>query len=224
MYLDTCIEPWAGGYTDPTVPPGRAHQLRDARGGAGAARRQRARTDRRAHARRQSRAGVALRQAGAAATSPTDIGVDAGKPANRAPSGARWRASSASRSIHIAERDTQVTNKPKQPNEFVNTWSVDGFVSEGCQPAELGWGTHERNFPRDGKRHDFGCLARDLPEAAGRGDARAHLDAEGRALPWLPDHAQRSDLDRRLLHGARGRAGRCTGRPATTPTTPATPR
>ena len=36
---------------------------------------------------------------------------------------------------------------------------MDGFVSEGCQPAELGWGTHERNFPRDGKRHDFGSGA-----------------------------------------------------------------
>ena len=23
MYLDTCIEPWPGGYTDPTVPPAR---------------------------------------------------------------------------------------------------------------------------------------------------------------------------------------------------------
>jgi homospermidine synthase len=31
--------------------------------------------------------------------------------------------------IHIAERDTQVANRPKRPNEFVNTWSVDGFVS-----------------------------------------------------------------------------------------------
>ena len=61
--------------------------------------------------------------------------------------------------MHIAERDTQVSNIPKEPGEFVNTWSVDGFVSEGAQPAELGWGTHERNFPRDGKRHDFGCMA-----------------------------------------------------------------
>ena len=33
---------------------------------------------------------------------------------------------------------------------------MDGFVSEGQQPAELGWGTHEKNFPRDGKRYDFG--------------------------------------------------------------------
>ncbi|HEY4972419.1 MAG TPA: saccharopine dehydrogenase C-terminal domain-containing protein, partial [Steroidobacteraceae bacterium] len=58
--------------------------------------------------------------------------------------------------IHIAERDTQVSTIPKEPNEFVNTWSVDGFVSEGSQPAELGWGTHERNFPRDGRRYEFG--------------------------------------------------------------------
>jgi len=45
---------------------------------------------------------------------------------------------------------------PKEPGEFVNTWSVEGFVSEGSQPAELGWGSHEKNWPRDGKRHDFG--------------------------------------------------------------------
>jgi homospermidine synthase len=58
--------------------------------------------------------------------------------------------------IHIAERDTQVADAPKQPGEFVNTWSVDGFVGEGSQPAELGWGTHERHFPDDAKRHEFG--------------------------------------------------------------------
>src|SRR5436190_208178 len=59
--------------------------------------------------------------------------------------------------IHIAERDTQVAAAmPKAPGEFVNTWSIDGFYSEGSQPAELGWGTHERHFPADGRRHDFG--------------------------------------------------------------------
>src|SRR6185436_16473786 len=35
----------------------------------------------------------------------------------------------------------------------------DGFVSEGRQPAELGWGTHEKHFPPDGQRHDFGSGA-----------------------------------------------------------------
>jgi homospermidine synthase len=86
-----------------------------------------------------------------------DIGVDKDKPdpANRGEWAQLARALGV-RVMHVAERDTQITNQPKQAHEFVNTWSVDGFVSEGCQPAELGWGTHERNFPRDAKRHEFG--------------------------------------------------------------------
>ncbi len=106
------------------------------------------------------------------------------------------------RVIHVAERDTQVSSIPKEPNEFVNTWSVDGFVSEGSQPAELGWGSHERNFPRDGKRFEFRRRRRDLPDAARRGHARAQLGAAGRPVPRLPDHARRGDLDRRLPHRA----------------------
>ena len=41
--------------------------------------------------------------------------------------------------------------------EFVNTWSIDGFYSEGCQPSELGWGTHEKKLPENGRQHEFGC-------------------------------------------------------------------
>ena len=49
--------------------------------------------------------------------------------------------------IHIAERDTQITDKPKEVGEFVNTWSIEGFYEEGTAPAELGWGIHERRLP-----------------------------------------------------------------------------
>jgi len=58
------------------------------------------------------------------------------------------------RAIHIAERDTQVSDEPKQVGEFVNTWSVDGFYEEGVAPAELGWGTHERTLPPLGLTHE----------------------------------------------------------------------
>ena len=58
--------------------------------------------------------------------------------------------------IHIAERDTQVTNKPKQWGEFVNTWSVEGFYEEGVAPAELGWGTHEKTLPANAYEHPSG--------------------------------------------------------------------
>ena len=57
------------------------------------------------------------------------------------------------KAIHIAERDTQRRAAHKERGEFVNTWSVDGFIAEGSQPSELGWGTHERKLPDDAGRH-----------------------------------------------------------------------
>ena len=39
---------------------------------------------------------------------------------------------------------------------FRQYWSVEGFVAEGLQPSELGWGTHEKEMPPDGKAHDYG--------------------------------------------------------------------
>ena len=57
------------------------------------------------------------------------------------------------RVIHIAERDTQVADRPKEVDEFVNTWSVEGFYEEGVAPAEMGWGTHERRLPSDACVH-----------------------------------------------------------------------
>jgi homospermidine synthase len=67
--------------------------------------------------------------------------------------------------IHCSERDTQITNKPKQVNEFVNTWSVEGFREEGTTTAEMGWGTHEKELPPLAYEHTEGprnqiCLAR----------------------------------------------------------------
>ena len=61
--------------------------------------------------------------------------------------------------IHIAERDTQRAKHPKPMNTFVNTWSVEGFLSEGMQPAELGWGTHERWLPENGRLQTIGSKA-----------------------------------------------------------------
>jgi homospermidine synthase len=73
-----------------------------------------------------------------------DTGVVQVEPASRED----WAALSATlgvKVIHIAERDTQSADVAKRPGEFVNTWSIDGLTGEGCQPAELGWGTHERS-------------------------------------------------------------------------------
>lgn len=67
--------------------------------------------------------------------------------------------------IHCSERDTQITDVPKQIDEFVNTWSIEGFREEGTTTSELGWGTHEKTLPKYGYRHKDGprnqiCIAR----------------------------------------------------------------
>jgi homospermidine synthase len=67
--------------------------------------------------------------------------------------------------IHCSERDTQISNRPKEVNEFVNTWSVEGFREEGTTTAEMGWGTHEKELPALAFEHPDGpksqiCLAR----------------------------------------------------------------
>ncbi|MEY4005398.1 MAG: Homospermidine synthase [Verrucomicrobiota bacterium] len=67
--------------------------------------------------------------------------------------------------IHCSERDTQITDQPKQVDEFVNTWSIEGFREEGTTTAEMGWGTHEKQLPAHAFQHKQGprnqiCLAR----------------------------------------------------------------
>ena len=157
LYLDTCIEPWAGGYADPTLNPAQ-------------------------------RSNYALREAALALRAETgpgptavlthganpglvshftkhallDLARDTGRPAAPPVSRADWARLAQRlgvRVIHIAERDTQQPTTPKRPGEFVNTWSIDGFAGEGLQPAELGWGSHERRLPPDGHRHARGCDA-----------------------------------------------------------------
>jgi homospermidine synthase len=58
--------------------------------------------------------------------------------------------------IHVSESDTQVARTQRRAGEFLNTWSVEGFYEESIAPAELGWGTHEAEFPKDGHRHATG--------------------------------------------------------------------
>lgn len=154
MYLDTCIEPWIGGYTDPGVPAARRtnYALRE-EALALRAQNPKAPTAVLTHGANPGLVSHLLKQA--LLNLAGDLGIDAGSPQSR-DEWAQLARKLGVKVVHIAERDTQVTDRPKKLNEFVNTWSVDGFVSEGQQPAELGWGAHERNFPRDGKRHDFG--------------------------------------------------------------------
>jgi len=157
FYLDTCIEPWPGGYTDPSLTPSQRsnYALRES-----------------ARALRAKFAGgpTAVLTHGAnpglvshlVKEALLNIAADTGRKAAVPSTREGWAGLARDlgvKVVHIAERDTQVADRPKAVGEFVNTWSIDGFVGEGSQPAELGWGSHEKALPADGKRHEFGCDA-----------------------------------------------------------------
>ncbi|HYA52836.1 MAG TPA: saccharopine dehydrogenase NADP-binding domain-containing protein [Streptosporangiaceae bacterium] len=83
------------------------------------------------------------------------------------------------RLVQIAERDSQRTNEAKDPHEFVNTWSVPGFAFELLQPAELGFGTHERRMPADAGEHASGCRS---------GIFLHRFGGETQVRSWVPGH------------------------------------
>ncbi len=157
LYLDSCIEPWAGGYTDQSVSPSRRSNYG------------------------QREEVLELRKK--FPTGPTVIpthGANPGLISHWVKQGlvnlardilgrtdiprskqewAQLAMELGVKSIHCSERDTQLASPRKRRGEFVNTWSVDGFIGEGSQPCELGWGSHEKHFPVDGCEHEFGCKA-----------------------------------------------------------------
>ena len=115
------------------------------------------------------------------------LDVDAGVP--ESPS--EWAAlaeRTGTRVIHIAERDTQVSGDPKRPGEFVNTWSIPGFLEEASMPVEVGWGTHEKSLPPNALRHPSGPRnAIYIPRPAARAWIRSWVplggQIDGLALP-----------------------------------------
>jgi homospermidine synthase len=157
LYIDTVAEPWAGFYFDKNADPAERtnYMLRENI----------------LEARRQNPGGpTAVNCCGAnpgmvswfvkqaLLNVARDTGIEHEEPKTRE-DWARLMQRVGVKGIHIAERDTQRAEHPKPMGVFVNTWSVEGFVSEGLQPAELGWGTHEKWMHENARIHDKGCGA-----------------------------------------------------------------
>jgi homospermidine synthase len=157
LYIDTVVEPWLGHYTDPSLSMAQRtnYALREDV----------------LHLRRSRPGGpTAVSCCGAnpgmvswfvkqaLLNLAADMNIEVETPSRRE-DWALLMQRLGVQGIHIAERDTQRARNPKPRGVFVNTWSVEGFISEGLQPAELGWGTHEKALPMEGRRHESGCGA-----------------------------------------------------------------
>ena len=157
LYVDTVIEPWTGFYFDKSL-------------GAAARTNYALRETVLAERRKNPGGTTAVSCCGAnpgmvswfvkqaLINLAIDLGDKGAEPKTRAEWGRLARRLGV-KGVHIAERDTQRAKSPKPRNVFVNTWSVEGFLSEGMQPAELGWGAHEKWTPANAGFHKQGCGA-----------------------------------------------------------------
>src|SRR6516165_5540653 len=122
LYLDTCIEPWPGGYTDPSLPPS-------------------ARSN---YALRESALALHPRYPGG----PTAVLTHGANPGL------------VSHFVKQALIDLAHASgfSPSTPRER-HDWALlaEQLAVKVIHIAERG--THERHFPEDGRRHDFGCGA-----------------------------------------------------------------
>ena len=158
LYIDSCNEPWAGGYSDPSKPASarsnyafreQAIALRNSLKPNGP-------TALITHGANPGIVSHFVKQA--LLNIARDTGVKVQRPKGRE-EWARLMQQLGVKVVHIAEKDTQASHIIKHAGEFVNTWSIEGYCEEGKQPAELGWGTHEKRFPEDGREHADGCKA-----------------------------------------------------------------
>ena len=156
LYIDTVVEPWDGFYFETENNAERTNY----------ALRQKVRDEKAANPGGTTAVSCCGANPGmvswfvkeALLTLARDTGKETAAPENREGWG-KLMQSLGVKGVHIAERDTQARRIPRPRGTFVNTWSVEGFISEGFQPAELGWGTHETWFPENGHSYDTGCQA-----------------------------------------------------------------
>jgi homospermidine synthase len=206
LYLDTCIEPWPGAYTDPSIPPSLRsnYALRESALALRSKRGEAAPTALITHGANPGLVSHFVKQALIDVARDTDV-APSRVPTDRA-GWAELAHSVGVKVIHIAERDTQVASVPKRVGEFVNTWSIEGFCSEGRQPSELGWGTHERHFPADGARHTFGAdsaIFLNRPGASVR--VRTWTPLEGPFHGFLITHGESISISDYFTHREAGR-------------------
>ncbi|KTD24426.1 homospermidine synthase [Legionella maceachernii] len=152
LYLDTCTEPWAGQYVDKSLSTSLRtnYALREAVLQQG---KKNGPTAILTHGANPGLVSHFVKQALCNLASDNHLDL---KGVDQHDFWPRLAHALGIKTIHIAERDSQISTQPKKPNEFVNTWSIDGLISEASQPAELGWGTHENHWPEDAKKHPFG--------------------------------------------------------------------
>lgn len=143
LYLDTCVEPWSGGYQSkhlqsPETSNAWLRQQALSLHTPGAP------TAVIAHGMNPGLISHLLKEALLALACRKNLLPDA------IPAWGALAKAMGVKAVHISERDTQDDGRALQHGEFANTWSAHGLYSEAwLQKAEMGWGSHEQDVPSE---------------------------------------------------------------------------
>jgi len=180
LYLDTCVEPWTGGYDQTRHPAAhttnywlRQEALRRKAKGKS--------TCVIAHGANPGLVSHFIKLALSELAASEGLAID-GPPAALA------RALGV-KAIHIAERDTQTDGMALRDGEFANTWSVDGLMAEAMQRAELSWGTHETRLAAGAARIGTASTAGVMLDRPGVSTkVTSWVPSAGEQQAWLITH------------------------------------
>jgi homospermidine synthase len=204
-YVDTALEPWEGYIEDESTPTGDRTEY---------ALHQRARLHAEKHWRADGPTAVITHGANPGLVShftkaglievAKGMDLDFDTPASHK-DWARLARRTGTKVIHISERDTQVSDRPKMPGEFVNTWSIPGFIEEAMMPVEVGWGTHEEALPEGALTQDAGpCNTIYLDQPAARFQMYSWVPTSGQILGLALPHSENVTISDYLTVEANG--------------------
>lgn len=193
LYLDTCVEPWAGAYLAPHDAP-LQNSNAYLRQQVLALHTPGAPTAVIAHGMNPGLISHLLKEALLALAQQKQIALDP------TPNWAHLAQTLGIKAVHISERDTQDDGKILERGEFANTWSAQGLYSEAwLQCAEVGWGSHEVETP-PGALYSGSVLH--LPKSGANIRMRTWLPTWGEQQGYLITHHEVASISEMLSTGA----------------------
>lgn len=180
FYLDTCVEPWMGGYTSEDVSLTTNYALRH---------------QALSLAKKGKRTAVIAHGAnpGVVTHFVKDF-IEKEASAQNINGSLAYKAFTLGiKEIHISEKDSQIGECPE--NHFVNTWSPDGFISELMQRAEVGNGVGIGKNDFSYREHAFGDRSAVFLSTEGRDTTvKTWVPSEGLIEGLLVPHHESSSI------------------------------
>lgn len=187
LYIDTCVEPWSGGYRGAVVEETTNYFLRTQA--------RKIKAHKTAVIAHGANPGLVTYFVKAALDNLAQFfQLDNLKGEDYA----HLNHKLAVKVIQVAERDSQETDIEYDRNTFINTWSVDGFISEAQQRAEIG-SSEALHLTQNKAYHcSFGDVGKYLQSASYKTKVKSWVPSVGQQEAYLITHHEATSISQML--------------------------